>query len=324
MEDIRSGQLRHVYLLYGEEAYLIRQYKNILKDALSASAASVNTSRFEGKDIDSKQVIALADTLPFFSDHRSIFVENSGFFKKSPDELANYMEEIPESTYFVFAETEVDRRCRLYKQVKKQGRAVEMKRQGEAVLTKWILERLEKEQKKITRPAAELFLTKTGNSMDRIDQELEKLLCYTMGHEVIGEEDVKAISAGEISGRIFEMVDAIAGKQQKRALELYYDLLMLQEPPMRILILITRQFQRLLHIKELTEQGFDRKTVASKVGVPEFAVRKNIGQAGKFSHRQLLQAVQDGVQAEEDVKNGRLTDRLAAELYPITYSDACQ
>ncbi|MCD7980970.1 MAG: DNA polymerase III subunit delta [Clostridiales bacterium] len=319
-EDIRRGQLRHVYLLYGEETYLIRQYKNNLKDALSAAAESANTARFEGRDINPKQVIELADTMPFFSDHRSIFIDNSGFLKKSPEELASYMEEIPESTYFVFTETEVDRRCRLYKQIKKQGRAVEFKRQGERVLTQWILGRLKKENKKISQAAVELFLTKTGNDMDRIDQELEKLLCYTMDREVIGEEDVEAVSAGEISGRIFEMVDAIAGRHQKRALELYYDLLMLKEPPMRILILITRQFQRLLHIKELSDLGFDRKTIASKVGVPEFAVRKNIGQAEKFSRRRLLQAVEDGVQAEEDVKSGRLTDRLAVELYLMTYS----
>ncbi len=317
-EDIRSGQLKHVYLLYGEETYLIRQYKNNLKDALSAAAESANTARFEGRDINPKQVIELADTMPFFSDHRSIFIDNSGFFKKSPEELASYMEEIPESTYFVFTETEVDRRCRLYKQIKKQGRAVEFKRQGEHILTQWILGRLKKENKKIPQAAVELFLTKTGNDMDLIDQELEKLLCYTVDREVIEAKDVEAVCCSEISGRIFEMVDAIAGRQQKRALDLYYDLLMLKEPPMRILFLITRQFRRLLSLKELSDRGFDYKYMASKDGVPEFVVRKKGGQAKKFRSRQLLQAVRDGVQAEEDVKSGRMSDRLAAEMFLLT------
>ncbi len=320
MEDIRTGNLKHVYLLYGEETYLVRQYKDKLKDAMSADADTMNTSLFEGKDTDSKQLIDLAETMPFFADHRSIFVDGSGFFKKSPENLASYMEEIPETAYFVFTETEVDRRSKLYKQVKKHGHAAEFKRQTDKILTQWVLGKLNRENKKITRPVMELFLTKTGSDMETIDRELEKLLCYTMERDVITEQDVEAVCTDSLSGRIFEMVDAIAGKQQKRALELYYDLLALKEPPMRILFLITRQFQILMHLKELADQGFDYKFMASKAGVPEFAVRKYIGQARKFSSCHLQQAVRDGVQAEEDVKTGQMNDQLAVELFLLTYS----
>lgn len=320
MEDIRAGRLKHVYLLYGEETYLVRQYKNKLKDLLSDEGDTMNTSFFEGKDTDPKKLIDLAETMPFFAEHRSIFIDGSGFFKKSPEDLAAYMEGIPESTYFIFTETDVDRRSRLYKQVKKHGYAAEFKRQKDSILTQWILGKLNSENKRVTRSVMELFLTKTGSDMETIDRELEKLLCYTMGREVITEQDVEAVCTDSLSGRIFEMVDAIAGKRQRRALELYYDLLALKEPPMRILFLITRQFQTLMHLKELADQGFDYKFMASKAGVPEFAVRKYIGQARKFSSQELRQAVRDGVQAEEDVKTGQMNDRLAVEMFLLTYS----
>ena len=39
------------------------------------------------------------------------------------------------------------------------------------------------------------------------------------------------------------MVEAVAAKQQKQALDYYYDLLALKEPPMRILYLLARQFK---------------------------------------------------------------------------------
>lgn len=320
IEDIKTGQFKNVYLLYGEETYLIRQYREKLKAALTTEGDTMNTAFFSGKDTDPKELIDLSETMPFFAERRCIFVDGSGFFKKSTEELASYMEEIPTTTCFVFTEQEVDRRGKLYKQVKKAGRAVEFKRQPEKVLMQWILGRLGREGKKITRSVMELFLSRTGNDMELIDQELEKLLCYAMDRDVIEAADVEAICANQTSGKIFEMVDAIAGKQQKKALDLYYDLLMLKEPPMRILFLITRQFQILMQLKEMTEKGFDYKYMAGKAGVPEFAVRKYIGQARSFSLRRLEAAVRDGIQAEEDVKTGKMNDQLSVELFLMTYS----
>ena len=116
------------------------------------------------------------------------------------------------------------------------------------------------------------------------------------------------------------MVNKIAEKQQKQALDLYYDLLALKEPPMRILFLIARQFQILLMVKDLKRQGYDNKFIASKAKIPEFAVRRNFAQAGRFQTMQLKQAVADCVQAEEDVKTGNLNDRLAVELLIVKYS----
>lgn len=319
-EDIKTGNFKHIYLLYGEERYLVAQYRDRLKEALSVPGDTMNTSFFQGKDINPKELIDLSETLPFFAERRVLFVEGSGFFKKSVEELAEYLGELPETSYFIFVEEEVDKRGKMYKQVKKHGHAVEFKRQTEAVLMKWVLGALNRENKKITRPVMELFLSKTGTDMELIRQELEKLLCYTMDKEVIAAEDVEAICANQISGKIFEMVDAIAGKQQKKALDLYYDLLTLKEPSMRILFLITRQFQILMQLKGMSEKGFDYKHMASKVSVPEFAVRKYIGQARKFTEKQLIQAVRDGVQAEEDVKTGQMADRLAVELFLVKYS----
>lgn len=80
-EDIKSGQFRQIYLLYGEESYLRKQYRDRLKDAMTEDGDTMNYSYFEGKDISVGAVIDLAETLPFFADRRVIVVENSGLFK---------------------------------------------------------------------------------------------------------------------------------------------------------------------------------------------------------------------------------------------------
>lgn len=316
--DIRDNQYKACYLLYGEERYLIHMYRDKLKKALNPDGDTMNYAAYEGKNIDTEELISLADTLPFFADRRLIVVENSGFFKTSNDRLADYMKSLGDTVVFVFVESEVDKRGRMYKAVKNKGQVVEFKQQDEAVLRKWILGKIRKEERQISEGALAAFLTRVGQDMENIDSELEKLLCYTYGKAAITAEDVEAICTTQIQNKIFEMVDAIGNKDQKKAMELYYDLLILKEAPMKILALLARQFLILLQIKELP--GVDRATIASKVGIPPFAVAKNTVQSKQFKREQLREALSDCAEYEEAVKTGRLGDRLCVELLIVKYS----
>ena len=89
---------------------------------------------------------------------------------------------------------------------------------------------------------------------------------------------------------------------------------------MRIMYLITRQFQILLNLRDMSGKGFDNQTMAQRAGIPPFALRRNMSQAKGFSTAQLKQALQDGVELEEMVKTGHLNDQLAVELFIMKYS----
>lgn len=319
-EDIKRGQFAQVYLLYGEEAYLKKQYKDKLKYAMVPEGDTMNFSAFEGKSINPKEIIDLAETLPFFAERRVILIENSGFFKNACEELAEYLPQVAPATHFIFVEDEVDKRSKMYKAAKASGRIVEFLPQTEELLTRWILGRLKREGKNITGSVMQLFLTKTGTDMGNIDRELEKLLCYTLDRDVITAEDVEAVVTEQTTNKIFEMVNAVAEHNQRRALDLYYDLLTLKEPPMRIMFLISRQFQILFHIRDMAAKGLDQQTMAKKAGIPPFAVRKNVSQAKGFTMEQLKQALCDGAELEEAVKTGRMDDQMAVELFLMKYS----
>ena len=83
------------------------------------------------------------------------------------------------------------------------------------------------------------------------------------------------------------MIRAIAEKKQRLALDLYYDLLALKEPPMRILFLIARQFNQLLLVKSLAAKGMDRSSIASKAQVAPFIAGRLMTQARSFTLEQL-------------------------------------
>lgn len=68
----------------------------------------------------------------------------------------------------------------------------------------------------MTRAAYQRFITKTGNDMENIDRELEKLICYCMDRETIEEEQVEAICVEQTENKIFEMINAISEKDRSR------------------------------------------------------------------------------------------------------------
>ena len=318
--DIKSGNFKQVYLLYGEEAYLKQQYKQNLVKALNPDGDTMNFNHYEGKGIDVKQLIDLCETMPFFAERRVVLLEDTGFFKNKCEELADYMKELPDYLYLVFAETEVDKRNRMYKAVKACGSIAEFIRQDEKTLMRWAAGILGKAGKKITQRDMELLLTKTGTDMGNLRMEMEKLISYTEGRDVVTAEDIEEICTTQTTNRIFDMVRAVTEKNQKRALELYYDLLALKEAPMRILFLLSSQFQRLMIVKSMTNQGFGNKEIASKAGCPEWAVRKYQSQSRAFSMDQLKQAIRDGVEYETSVKTGHMNDQMAVELFLVQYS----
>ena len=318
--DIKTGQLKHVYLLYGEEAYLRKQYKDRLKSAIVGDD-TMNYHYYEGKDISVGEIIDLAETMPFFAERRLIILENSGLFKSGGEELASYLSKQPETSYFVFAEREVDKRSRLYKAVQKEGYCAEFAVQDEATLKRWILGMMKKEGKNISASSLNYLLEMTGTDMENIRKETEKLFCYCLDKDTIEIQDIDEICTKRISSHIFDMVGAIAEKKQKKALELYYELLALKEPPMRILFLITRQFNMLMQVKELHRKGFSNKVIGEKVGLPGFIAGKYVNQASGFTKENLREAVEECVEAEEAIKTGKMNDNMSVELLIIKYSE---
>jgi DNA polymerase-3 subunit delta len=197
--------------------------------------------------------------------------------------------------------------------------------QDEAMLKKWILGLLKKENKLITGDALDLLLSKTGTNMENIKRELEKLICYKYYDEGITAADVEELCVEQIQNKIFEMVEAVALKDQKKALSLYYDLIALKEAPVKILALIARQFNMLLQVREMSMKGYPESEIAARTGLNAYYLKKQyIPQSKRFKLEQLENALRSCVEADENFKTGRINDKLSVELIIVGLSSSAK
>lgn len=318
-EHIKQNKFKSAYLLYGAEEYLKKLYQGKLKNAILSDSDEMNCTSYEGKGVDENAIIEMAQTLPFFSEKRVILIKNSGFFKNQ-NQLSGYIKEFPETTVLIFVESEVDKRSKLFKAVKEIGYVCEMNAMEERNLKLWASSILNRQNKKITEQSVSYLLSKSGTDMQNLENEIEKLICYCYEREVITMEDIDAVCTTQITGKIFQMIDAIGFHKQSHALSLYYDLLSLREKPMSILFLIARHFNILLQVKELLKSGLTGSALAGKVGIPPFAVSKYVTQSKNFDSRQLRSILENCSETEEQIKTGRLLDGMGVELLIVTYS----
>lgn len=319
-QDISSGQFHNIYLLWGQEAYLRRQYRDKLKKALVSEDDTMNYTYREGKGISVPELIDQAETLPFFADRRVILVENSGLFKKGCDDLAEYLKECCETTVFVFVEQEIDRKTRIYKTVAQSGVVAAFEKQTPETLRKWAASRMQKEGFRITGRDMDHFLELVGNDMQVISTELEKLFSYCMGRDVITAEDIDSIVTRQVEGQIFAMIEAMSAGRQREAMKLYRDLLTLKEPPLRILTLIGRQFSIMLTVKALMQKGGSSQSIGKEINLAAFIAAKYMAQCRDYTMDEIKEALRDIEEADYAIKSGRMQDVMSVELLVVKYS----
>ena len=319
-EAIKNNTYSRVYLLYGPESFLRLSYTKKLCDAILPESDSMNRVSFEGDKTTETAIIDFAETMPFFAERRLIRVKDSGFFKNAVELLPDYMSRIPEYAVIVFSETEVDKRNKLYKAVQKYGYVSEFATQKEDQLMRWGAGILGHAGLRITSSDMSYLLSRTGPDMNHLALEIDKVISYCQGRSSVTRADIEAVTGTQIENHIFEMIDAVTARNQKKALDLYADLLALKEPPLRILYLIARQFNQLLMIKELAVVGNSVPMIAQKTGIRDFIVRRSMNTVRNYTADELRKHITYCTKMEEAVKTGNIAERLSVELLLIRFS----
>ena len=126
--------------------------------------------------------------------------------------------------------------------------------------------------------------------------------------------DIVAITTVLLEDHIFDMLRAVTNRETDRALLLYAELLALKEPPIRILVMLEREFNRLLFVKDLSDRRASAAEIEKETGIRGFAIRRYQGQLRGVSRSSLLKAVRLLADTDEKIKSGRLGDRVGVEL----------
>lgn len=306
--------IQKCYLIHGEEEWIKNNFiKDIKVKVLDKSTELMNYNLFEGKEITVSDIIDTCETMPFFSEKKMVVVKNSGLFKTGKkdesEKLAEWIGDIPDYVVMLFCEAEVDKRSKLYKQVKSKYALVEAGYLGEEELLRIFMQK----KANISQDVLRYFIQNMPSNIGYALSEFEKLLDYTHGNPITKKE-IDEVCVFSLEQRVFTLIKEVTHKNTTEALNIYKALIDGKESPIGILVLIARQYRMMLQVKYLLKANMPIKQIASEVGLPFFVAKETAKQTELFSFKQLETVIGMCLESDIAIKTGKMEQTKCIEM----------
>src|SRR6266487_110900 len=220
-----------------------------------------------------RSTIEALQTLPFFGSTKVVWLKNANFLgddakarstgvQSSLEELSALIDSgVGDGATLLISATEGDKRRSFYKTLAKRAelqvfdRLDSARAGGEEAATEIVLGRAKKRELEFDEAALDLFVLLTGGDTRQIDNELEKIDTFLGKDRAVSVELVRELVPLSRAGVIFELSNALAGRDLKLALTLVRGLLEHGEKAIGILLAaIVPTIRNLLLAKDLMEQ----------------------------------------------------------------------
>lgn len=346
--EIKAGEIKKIYLLHGQESYLLDRAKELLREKVVTAFPELNLSVLDGESITVEQLQNACDTFPFGCEKKLVVVRQPGFLKKAErkgqeeDEedgskessgknsaevkaYTEYLSELPDSCCLLLLYYgEMGKSKKLTDSISKAGAVFEFKKVEKDDLTKWAKNSFGKHNKKIGFKELDYFISMTGYSdknsektLYDMENEINKISAFAGASDEISITHIDAVMPRNLENDIFKLINSCADKKPTEGLSILHDMLMQGEEIFVILAMITKQIRTMLAVVELHQKGMDAKAASSKLKIHEFYAKNCLNYGKKIGMAGLIKGLNNSVSAEDSVKSGKLDKRLAMEMLMI-------
>ncbi len=329
LQKIRKEKLAPCYLVLGTEKFLQDQVRTeILKKIKIDGEDDLNFLSFDMENSSIDEVIAEAETLPFFGDQRLVFVENPYFLTgekgtngidQNTDLLVNYLKEPLETTVLViFAPYEkLDERKKVTKQLKKTAITIDVKQLDEKAVRQYLLNTLENSEIKMDRQVIDLFLRLTDLDLSKMMRELQKILLYGQEQEVITVKEIEQLVPKTLEHNLFDMTQYILSGRTEQALRLFQDLVTQGEETIKINAILLSQIRLFLQTKFLVKIGYQQANIAETLKIHPYRVKLAMQEVRKFDEQTLRRLFDELVEMDYEIKSGKIEKELSFQLFVL-------
>lgn len=301
-----------IYLLYGNKDYRINEeIKKITKNI-----DKINITKYDLNTDDIKDIINDAETYSLFQEKKAIIIENANMFtgstSKDADIIEKYIEnENPQTTLILTVRGEkIDSRKKITKLLQKKGKIIEL---NEDINIDNLIKKEFKDYK-IDNKTLMLFKNRVGTNPLIIENEINKIKLYKDNNEIT-EEDILKVTSKTVEIDIFKLIDDIVKRNKEEGIEIYHEMLKINEEPLKIVIMLANQFRIMYQSKELMLKGYTEKDIASLLKIHPYRVKLALQNSRNYSSKTLLKYLNELADIDIGIKTGKINKDLALELF---------
>lgn len=308
-KELNNGILKSIYLLYGEELFLLENSLKKIKKLFGECVKGINYIPIDDTNI--WEIVSDIETPAFGYEKKLIIARNSGILKKEGkrknaelekirNRLAEYLEAnfaiIKESIVLVFIEEDIDNKSKLYKTIEKIGEVCYFEYQKPIQIERRIKAICHGYKVNIADVDIRYFIESCGTNMQELINEIRKLIEYVGENGTIKKEDIDKLCIKKLESVIFDLTDNLGKKETNKALQVLNNLIYAKEPIQKILITLYNHFRKLYLSKIAVKNNQDMITSLNLKPNQTFLVNKYKTQAKYFKEKELkdiLQSLRD-------------------------------
>ncbi len=304
-KELKNEKLQSLYLLYGEELYLLETILKKIKSLFGKLVKGINYINID--ETNCGQLIQDLETPSFGYEKKLIIAKNTGLLKKEGKRknpelvtlrerintyLKENIEDLKTSVVLVFVEEEADTKQELYTTIDKLGITCKFDYQKPIQIEKRIGAICKAYQVKVEASVLRYFMECCGTNMQDIINEIRKLIEYVGEGGEIKKEDVDKLTTKKLESVIFDLTDSLGKKDIAKALQVLKNLIYTKEPLQKILITLYNHFKKLYFVKLALRYNKDIISSLNLKPNQTFLVNKYKTQANFFQEDELKNVLQ--------------------------------
>ena len=330
-KDLKSGKLNSIYLLYGEETFLLESCLKKLKNNFGERKAGINEVRIDDTNVNG--IISDIETPAFGYEKKLIIARNTGLFKKEgkrkiatnselSNKVAEYIKEnikiLQEAVVLVFVEEEAEKN-ELYKVIEQNGIVCEFQELKPVQIIARMKAICNAYKVQIDDNTLKYLIECSGTNMQDLINEIRKLIEYVGVNGTVTKQAVDLLCIKKLESVIFDLTDNLGKKQVNKALEVLHNLIYQKEPIQKILITLYHHFKKLYIIKIAQREN---RNIAESLNLKPnqmFLVTKYKTQADYFKENELKKIVEELIDLDYNYKIGLIDLNIGLESILCRY-----
>jgi DNA polymerase-3 subunit delta len=316
IERAQAGKPEGVFVLSGEERFLVERAIRALREAtIGDGPTGLNDEVIHGsKTTEARSIAAAARTLPMMAKARFVLVRDVHLMAAGElDALVDYLEDPSPSSCVVMTAVKLDGRGRFAKQAKKLGVLVDAQPLRPADMRRFLSQEAKARGHALDAQAAEALVDAIGTDLAAADDAMERLSLFVGAGAAIDLASVEACITRVRTESIWALVDAVSGRDRRKAVTATGSLLADREPPLRILAMVARQLRMVAKMREALAAGLAGPEAAKRAGAPPFKARELTAAARRFTMKDLEHAFRVLAQADLAMKGAKRKGELVLE-----------
>jgi len=332
LEKKLNQEAKGIYLLYGEETYLLEQQLKKIKKNFGELIKGINYISIDENNVD--QLIADIETPAFGYPNKLIIARNTGIFKREgkgraggaskelKDKINDYLKDnvdmINDTVVLVFVEEEAEKNS-IYNTIEKIGQVCNFEEQKPFQIIKRLKTICNRYKVNVDENVLQYFIECCGTNMQDLINETRKLIEYAGENGQIQKQDIDKLCIKKIESVIFDLTDNLGQKKVKEAMDVLYNLIAAKEPIQKILITLYNHFKKLYFVKLAVANNKDVATSLNLKANQMFLVNKYKLQAKGFKTSELRKIIQELQDLDYNYKIGLIDLNVGLEAILCAY-----